>query len=82
MEDKNRIEALRKKIDDHNYHYYVLNNPIISDQEYDSLLRNLQTLENKYPEQITPDSPTQRVGAAPLDAFNSINHSVPMLLML
>ena len=79
MEDKNRIEALRKKIDDHNYHYYVLNNPIISDQEYDSLLRNLQTLENKYPEQITPDSPTQRVGAAPLDAFNSINHSVPML---
>ena len=79
MEDKNRIEVLRKKIDDHNYHYYVLNNPIISDQEYDSLLRNLQTLENKYPDQITPDSPTQRVGAAPLDAFNSINHSVPML---
>jgi len=79
VEDKNRIEALRKKIDDHNYHYYVLNNPIISDQEYDSLLRNLQTLENKYPDQITPDSPTQRVGAAPLDAFNSINHSVPML---
>jgi len=79
VEDKNRIEALRKKINDHNYHYYVLNNPIISDQEYDSLLRNLQTLENKYPEQITPDSPTQRVGAAPLDAFNSINHSVPML---
>ena len=79
MEDKNKINALRKKIDDHNYHYYVLNNPIISDYEYDNLLRNLQDLEKKNPELITPNSPTQRVGAKPLDAFDSIEHSIPML---
>ena len=79
MEDKNKINALRKKIDDHNYHYYVLDNPIISDYEYDNLLRNLQDLEDKNPELITPDSPTQRVGAKPLDAFDSIEHSIPML---
>ena len=79
MEYKNRINALRKKIDDHNYHYYVLDDPIISDYEYDSLLRDLQALENKNPELITPNSPTQRVGAPPLDAFDSIDHSIPML---
>ena len=79
MEYKNRINALRKKIDDHNYHYYVLNDPIISDYEYDSLLRDLQALEKKNPELITPNSPTQRVGAPPLDAFDSIDHSIPML---
>ena len=79
MEEKNKINALRKKIDDHNYHYYVLDNPIISDYEYDNLLRNLQDLEEKNPELITPDSPTQRVGAKPLDAFDSIDHSIPML---
>ena len=79
MEDKNKINALRKKINDHNYHYYVLNNPIISDYEYDNLLRNLQDLEEKNPELITPDSPTQRVGAKPLDTFDSIEHSIPML---
>ena len=79
MEYKNRINALRKKIDDHNYHYYVLDDPIISDYEYDSLLRDLQDLEKKNPELITPNSPTQRVGAPPLDAFDSIDHSIPML---
>ena len=79
MEYKNRINALRKKIDDHNYHYYVLDDPIISDYEYDSLLRDLQALEKKNPELITPNSPTQRVGAPPLDAFDSIDHSIPML---
>ena len=79
MEYKNRINALRKKIDDHNHHYYVLDDPIISDYEYDSLLRDLQALEKKNPELITPNSPTQRVGAPPLDAFDSIDHSIPML---
>ena len=79
MKDKNKINALRKKIDDHNYHYYVLDNPIISDYEYDNLLRNLQDLEKKNPDLITPDSPTQRVGAKPLDTFDSIEHSIPML---
>ena len=79
MQDKDKINSLRKKIDDHNYHYYVLDNPIISDFEYDNLLRNLQSLEKENPELITPDSPTQRVGAAPLDSFDSIEHSIPML---
>ena len=73
------INDLIKQINDHNYQYYVLDNPIISDYEYDSLMRELQRLEKKYPDLITPNSPTQRVGAAPLSAFDSIDHSIPML---
>ena len=73
------INDLIKQINDHNYQYYVLDNPIISDYEYDSLMRELQSLEKKYPDLITPNSPTQRVGAAPLSAFDSIDHSIPML---
>jgi DNA ligase (NAD+) len=76
---KTSINDLIKQINDHNYQYYVLDNPIISDYEYDSLMRELQSLEKKYPDLITPNSPTQRVGAAPLSAFDSINHSIPML---
>ena len=76
---KNSINELRKQIDNHNYQYYVLDNPIISDYEYDNLMRKLQDLEKKYPDLITPDSPTQRVGAAPLNAFDSVDHSIPML---
>ena len=73
------INDLIKQINDHNYQYYVLDNPIISDYEYDSLMRELQSLEKKYPDLITPNSATQRVGAAPLSAFDSIDHSIPML---
>ena len=73
------INDLIKQINDHNYQYYVLDNPIISDYEYDSLMRELQSLEKRYPDLITPNSPTQRVGAAPLSAFDSIDHSIPML---
>lgn len=76
---KTSINNLRKKIDDHNYQYYVLDNPIISDYEYDSLMHELQSLEKRYPDLITTNSPTQRVGAPPLSAFDSIDHSVPML---
>tara|TARA_B000000475_G_scaffold89304_1_gene72406 strand:+ start:3186 stop:5189 length:2004 start_codon:yes stop_codon:yes gene_type:complete len=76
---KTSINDLIKQINDHNYQYYVLDNPIISDYEYDSLMRELQSLEKKYPDLITPNSPTQRVGAAPLSAFDSIDHSIPML---
>lgn len=76
---KNSINDLIKQINDHNYQYYVLDNPIISDYEYDSLMRELQNLEKKYPDLITPNSPTQRVGVAPLSAFDSIDHSIPML---
>jgi DNA ligase (NAD+) len=70
---------LRSLINEHNYYYYVLDDPRVSDSEYDQLLRELQTLEAKYPDLVTLDSPTQRVGAPPLNAFAEIVHSVPML---
>ena len=76
---KDSISELRKQINNHNYQYYILDNPIISDYEYDNLMRELQDLEKKYPDLITQDSPTQRVGASPLDAFDSVDHSIPML---
>ncbi len=79
MEIKTKILDLRKKLNDHNYNYYVLNDPIVSDSEYDVLLRTLQDIEEQYPGLVTEDSPTQRVGASPIDAFESINHRVPML---
>lgn len=74
-----KIETLCKKINFHNYRYYVLDDPEISDAEYDYLFRELQNLEAQYPEYITEDSPTQRVGAAPLESFQSITHTIPML---
>ncbi len=74
-----RIARLRDEINYHNYRYYVLDDPEISDSEYDRLLRELQDLEQQHPELITPDSPTQRVGAAPLDSFDEVRHRVPML---
>ncbi len=70
---------LRDEIDHHNYRYYVLDDPEIPDIEYDRLLRELQRLEAEYPELITPDSPTQRVGGAPMDGFDEVTHAVPML---
>jgi DNA ligase (NAD+) len=74
-----RIAELRQRIDYHNYRYYVLDDPEISDAEYDRLLRELLELENQFPELITPDSPTQRVGAAPLEEFNTVTHTIPMV---
>lgn len=74
-----RIHRLREQINNHNYCYYVLDAPIISDAEYDLLFRELQSLEKKHPELISPDSPTQRIGAAPLSAFREIAHAIPML---
>lgn len=79
LSSKTQIEHLRQLINDHNYRYYVLDAPIIADVEYDRLLQQLTTLEQQYPELITPDSPTQRVGAAPLKAFQSVPHKIPML---
>jgi len=70
---------LKEKINQHNYRYYVLDDPQISDAEYDTLLRDLQKLEEANPELVTPDSPTQRVGAPPLEEFGNITHRVPML---
>jgi len=73
-----RILEIRKEINNHNYNYYVLNDPIISDSNYDKLLRELEVLESTHPELITSDSPTQRIGAAPLTEFGTIQHSIPM----
>jgi DNA ligase (NAD+) len=74
-----RIEELRRQLRHHNYRYYVLDDPEISDARYDRLLRELEDLEARHPELITPDSPTQRVGARPLEKFETLAHTVPML---
>jgi len=73
------IEKLREEIGYHNYRYYVLDSPRISDAQYDRMLKKLKELEEKFPELVTPDSPTQRVGARPLEAFREVKHSIPML---
>jgi DNA ligase (NAD+) len=74
-----RILQLRTQIRHHDYQYYVLDKPEISDSKYDELMNELKNLEEKFPELITPDSPTQRVGAAPLQEFGTIVHTKPML---
>ncbi len=74
-----RAQQLRKQLNYHNHRYYVLDDPQIPDAEYDRLLRELQCLEAQYPELITPDSPTQRVGAEPVAAFGDVIHELPML---
>lgn len=76
---RRRAESLRREIEAHNYRYYVLDEPSISDAEYDRLFRELLELEAKYPELASPESPTQRVGGEPLDAFPQVTHRVPML---
>jgi len=76
---KVRIAELRALINHHNYRYYVLDSPEISDAEYDELMRELKQLESAHPELVTPDSPTQRVGAAPVEAFGVVEHRVPLL---
>ena len=74
-----RIETLRQALRDHNHRYYVLDDPTVSDAEYDGLFRELESLEQLHPELITPDSPTQRVGAAPSEKFEAVVHELPML---
>ncbi len=76
---KKRIEELRELIRKYDYHYYVLDQPLVSDAEYDRLFRELKELEEKYPQFITPDSPTQRVGAPPAEEFRPVRHALPML---
>jgi DNA ligase (NAD+) len=70
---------LHEQLADWNYRYYVLDDPTVPDSEYDRALRRLQELEERFPDLVTPDSPTQRVGAAPLSQFSQIKHEVPML---
>ena len=74
-----RIDRLRAEINHHNYRYYVLDSPEVSDAEYDGLMRELQQLEEQYPQFLTADSPTQRVGAAPVAAFGVVAHPLPLL---
>lgn len=76
---REKIEALREEIRRHDYLYYVQDSPEISDAEYDKLFRRLKDLEEAHPELITPDSPTQRVGGKPLEAFRQVRHRIPMM---
>jgi DNA ligase (NAD+) len=76
---KQRIEELRETINHHNYRYYVLDSPEISDAEYDELMKELRQLETEHPELVTPDSPTQRIGAPPVEAFGVVEHPQPLL---
>ena len=78
MDVKTQAEQLREALNEHNYHYYVLDAPTISDFEYDKMLRELEDLEAAHPELVTPDSPTQRVGGKALDSFRQVTHRVPL----
>jgi DNA ligase (NAD+) len=74
-----RVKKIRQSLHRHNYRYYVLDDPEISDAEYDKMMRELVGLEADWPELASPDSPSVRVGAPPLSKFETISHSVPML---
>ncbi len=76
---RNRIESLRELVRYHNRRYYVEDAPEIGDAEYDTLYKQLETLEGEHPELVTPDSPTQRVGDEPLEGFEQVRHAIPML---
>ena len=76
---KKRIAELRERLSYHSYRYYALDSPEISDAEYDRMMVELRRLEEQYPELITPESPTQRVGAAPLTEFGTVEHPLPLL---
>ena len=73
------IAGLRDKLNYHNYRYYVLDAPVVSDREYDRLIRRLEELERLWPELVTPDSPTQKVGAPPREEFGTVSHTIPLL---
>src|SRR3990167_2854950 len=73
------VEKIREQLNEHNYRYYALDDPVISDAEYYQLLKKLHDLEKQYPSLITRDSPTQRVGSAPLKEFAEVHHTIPML---
>ncbi|NWG02178.1 MAG: NAD-dependent DNA ligase LigA [Syntrophaceae bacterium] len=76
---RKKVEKLREEIQYHNYRYYILDQPEISDAQYDRLMRELEKLEKEYPELRSPNSPTQRVGAPPLESFDIVRHTLPML---
>ena len=74
-----RVDVLRRELNYHNHRYYVLDDPVVSDAEYDQMLQDLRGLEEAHPELLTPESPTQRVGAAPAEGFTQVQHQLPML---
>lgn len=78
MDDFAEIQALRQELEQAGYAYYVLDNPTMSDYDYDHKLRRLEELEAAHPETVTPDSPTQRVGGKPLESFAQVAHRVPL----
>lgn len=78
-EIERRAEELREQLNLHNYRYYVLDDPEVPDSTYDRLMRELQALEQQYPQLVDPTSPTQRVGAQPLEGFGEVQHRIPML---
>ncbi|WP_130868249.1 NAD-dependent DNA ligase LigA [Intestinimonas massiliensis (ex Afouda et al. 2020)] len=78
MDEKQEIQSLRRELEQANYEYYVLDNPSMSDYDFDHKLRRLEELEAKYPELVTPDSPTQRVGGKVADGFSEVRHRVPL----
>ena len=77
-EVKQKIQELRRLLQHASYEYYVLNRPTMEDAVYDRLYRDLQTLEQQYPDWVTPDSPTQRVGEKPATQFHSVSHHIPL----
>ena len=79
MNTRDKIQQLREQINQHNYRYYVLDDPSVPDAEFDRLFRELQALEQANPSLVTDDSPTQRVGGEALTAFRKVTHQVPML---
>ncbi len=78
MDYKTEMKELRDTLNAHGYRYYVLDAPTISDYEYDHMLRRLEDLEREHPEEVTPDSPTQRVGGPALSQFEQVRHDVPL----
>ena len=78
MDYRSEMKQLRETLSEAGYRYYVLDDPAMADHEYDRLLRRLEELEAQYPEEITPDSPTQRVGGAALESFAQVEHPVPL----
>lgn len=79
MTTKQHLDTLKQQLRHHEYQYHVLDAPEIPDAEYDKLMEELKAIEAEHPEWITSDSPTQRVGAAPLAAFDTVRHEIPML---
>lgn len=78
QDPQNRVYELRREIEYHNYRYYVMDDPVVSDVEYDAMFRELQELEQKYPELQSPNSPTQRIGTRPSESFRHRSHTLPM----